>query len=223
MVRPGARTGRQDDVGGVMAMLRVERLRKVYMRGLLRREPTFTLEADFSIQEPTIIGMMGPNGSGKTTLFELMTGSNQPSAGRVVCAGQDVHRVRYAERARLAMHYHQSYQVRSFHKRIPSFLLQQATLDEPLVHLFDEPQFNIQDGYIGFMADFFLRLRREGKVVFVCLHPNEPYHLELLHELCERFVFVNGGRLTHAPSLSALAEHPPFHDYLGSLALHLPG
>ena len=106
MVRPGARTGRQDDVGGVMAMLRVERLRKVYMRGLLRREPTFTLEADFSIQEPTIIGMMGPNGSGKTTLFELMTGSNQPSAGRVVCAGQDVHRVRYAERARLAMHYH---------------------------------------------------------------------------------------------------------------------
>ncbi|WP_260602515.1 ATP-binding cassette domain-containing protein [Variovorax sp. MHTC-1] len=26
--------------------------------------------------------MLGPNGSGKTTLFELMTGSNSPSAGR---------------------------------------------------------------------------------------------------------------------------------------------
>jgi energy-coupling factor transporter ATP-binding protein EcfA2 len=40
-----------------------------------------------------------------------------------------------------------------------------------MVHLFDEPQFNLQDGYIGFMLDFFRRLRAEGRLVVSCLHP----------------------------------------------------
>ena len=202
-------------------MLRVEGLRKVYGHGF-PRHATFTLEADFAVESAQVVGVLGPNGSGKTTLFELITGSNRPTAGRVVCAGQDIHRVRYAERARLAMHYHQSYQVRSFRRRWPSALLQRATRTEPLVHLFDEPQFSIQDGYIGFMMDFFRRLRSEGKVVFVCLHPNEPYHLELLHELCERFFFVSGGRLTPAPSLPALAQNAAFREYLGALAAAVP-
>ena len=199
-------------------MLRVEALKKVYTRGRLDRTPTFTLEADFSVDAPAIVGVLGPNGSGKTTLFELITGSNQPTSGRVLCAGQDIHRVRYAERCRLAMHYHQSYQVRAFTKRVPSFLLERAAAEAPSVHLFDEPQFSPQDGYIGFMLDFFRRLRGEGKLVFVCLHPNEPYHIELLEEICERFVFVNRGRLIHAGSLAELAAHQPFVDYLGKLA-----
>ena len=198
-------------------MLRVENLRKVYTRGALRRTPTFTLEADFAVEQPAIVGVLGPNGSGKTTLFELITGSNRPTGGRVLCAGQDIHRVRYAERSRLAMHYHQSYQVRRFRKALPSFLLERAATASPVVHLFDEPQFTPQDGYIGFMLDFFRRLRDEGKVVFVCVHPNEPYHLELLAEACERFVFVNRGRLAHAASLDALAGNEAFRDYLGKL------
>lgn len=199
-------------------MLRVEGLRKVYTRGLVDRTPTFTLEADFAVDAPAIIGVMGPNGSGKTTLFELITGSNVPTAGRVLCGGQDIHRVRYAERSRMAMHYHQSYQVRAFRKRLPSFLLERARTRSPCVHLFDEPQFSIQDGYVGFMLDFFRRLRREGKVVFVCLHPNEPFHIDLLQETCERFIFVNRGRLTHAGSLPELARHAQVRDYLGALA-----
>jgi len=199
-------------------MLRVEGLRKVYTRGRFDRTPTFTLEAEFACEAPAIVGVLGPNGSGKTTLFELLTGSNEPTAGRVVCAGQDIHRVRYAERSRLAMHYHQSYQVRSFARRVPSFLLEPAGTRAPVVHLFDEPQFSPQDGYIGFMLDFFRRLRGEGKLVFVCLHPNEPYHIELLREVCERFIFVNRGRLAHGESLEALAENEAFRTYLGRLA-----
>jgi len=199
-------------------MLRVEALRKVYMRGRLKRTPSFSLEADFEIREPAIVGLLGPNGSGKTTLFELITGSNHPTSGRVLCAGQDIHRVRYAERSRVAMHYHQSYQVRSFRKIVPSFLLERSRSDSPRIHLFDEPQFSPQDGYIGFMLDFFRRLRGEGKLVFVCLHPNEPYHIELLEELCERFIFVHRGRLAHGARLSALAQEPAFREYLGRLA-----
>ena len=199
-------------------MLKVESLTKVYTRGRFSREPTFSLEADFEIDRPAIVGVMGPNGSGKTTLFELITGSNLPSQGRVRVGGRDIHRVRYRERDRLAIHYHQSYQVRSIRRTKPSFLLQRARSDKALVHLFDEPQFNTQDGYIGFMLDFFRGLRDEGRVVFVCLHPNEPFHIELLREICERFVFVRNGRLSHAATLAEMTANGPFRDYLGHLA-----
>jgi len=55
-------------------MLEVRKLRKLYTRSWLDRTPTFRLSADFTIERPGIVGMMGPNGSGKTTLFELVTG-----------------------------------------------------------------------------------------------------------------------------------------------------
>jgi len=198
-------------------ILRVDALRKAYRRGLLDRTETFRLEADFTVEEPAIVGVMGPNGSGKTTLFELITGSNTASAGRVLCRGRDIHAVRYDERDRLAIHYHQSYQVRRFRRTRPSFLMQRAGSDYPVIHLFDEPQFNTQDGYIGFMLDFFRKLRSEGRLVFLCLHPNERFHLEILREICERFIFVRHGQLTHASSFDELTEHEPVRDYLGTL------
>ena len=118
----------------------------------------------------------------------------------------------------MAIHYHQSYQVRAFKRTRPSFMLERATTASPQVHLFDEPQFNAQDGYIGFMLDFFRRLRDEGTLVFLCLHPNEPYHVEILRETCERFIFVDRGRLTHAADFASLARQPPVAAYLGRLA-----
>ena len=177
--------------------------------------PAFRLEADFSVAEPTIVGVMGPNGSGKTTLFELITGSNLPSAGRVLCMGQDIHGVKARERDRLAIHYHQSYQVRRFRRRKPDFLLEAAKMPYPAVHLFDEPQFNTQDGYIGFMLDFFRRLRADGKVVFLCLHPTERYHVEIVREVCERFIFVEKGRISLHPNYRALEADPKVAAYLG--------
>ena len=106
--------------------------------------------------------MLGPNGSGKTTLFELITGSNTPSEGRVLVDGRDIHRVRYRERDRLAIHYHQSYQVRVVPQDAARRgCMERAGRTRPLVHLFDEPQFSIQDGYIGFMLDFFRAPARE--------------------------------------------------------------
>ena len=185
-------------------LLAVENLVKEYRR---RWRTTFRLEASFSVEKPEIIGVMGPNGSGKTTLFELMTGSNTPSAGRVLCAGQDIHRVKTRERDRLAIHYHQSYQVRRFRRYKPDFLLEPARSDYPLVHLFDEPQFNTQDGYIGFMLEFFRRLRGKGRVVFMCLHPNESYHLDILREVCDRFIFIERGCISlHAGWEALLAD-----------------
>jgi len=104
-------------------LLVLDRVRKVYTRGRVMRRPTFTLEADLVIDRPAIIGVVGSNGAGKTTLFEMMTGSNALTSGHVYVAGTDIHRVKYRERDRLAIHYHQSYQVRRFRKLVPSVLL----------------------------------------------------------------------------------------------------
>ena len=198
-------------------LLAVEGLRKQYTRGLLQREVTFSLEADFTIAAPAIVGVMGPNGSGKTTLFELITGSNAPTSGRVRVCGRDIHRVRYRERDRLAIHYHQSYQVRAFRRTRPNFMLEPAGADFPMLHLFDEPQFNTQDGYIGFMLDFFRRLRAEGRLVFLCLHPTAPFHLDILRETCERFVFVHRGRVAQAASWEDVLRESAVRSYLGAL------
>lgn len=201
-----------------MTILSVDNVVKEYARGLFLRQVTFRLEAAFAVERPEIVGVMGPNGSGKTTLFELITGSNAPSAGRVMCMGKDIHDVKAGERDRLAIHYHQSYQVRRFARRKPDFLLQPAGSEYPMVHLFDEPQFNTQDGYIGFMLDFFRRLKAEGRVVFVCLHPTERYHVEILKEVCERFIFVEKGRISLHPNFDALAADPKAAGYLGQPA-----
>jgi ABC-type multidrug transport system ATPase subunit len=199
-------------------LLRLEGLKKEYARGWPRRAVTFRLAADLAVPAAGIVGVMGPNGAGKTTLFEMITGSNRPSAGRVLVAGRDIHRVRYGERDRLAIHYHQSYQVRRFRRLLPSFLLERANSAYPLVHLFDEPQFNTQDGYIGFMLDFFRRLRADGRLVFVCLHPTARYHIEIMREICERFLFVSGGGVAEADDFTGLAAQPAVRAYLGALA-----
>ena len=204
-------------------LLAVDGLVKRYSRGWPKRQTTFELRASLRVDGPAIVGVMGANGAGKTTLFELITGGNQPTEGTVRVAGQDIHRVRYEQRGRLALHYHQSYQLRRFRRDKPAFMLQPAASSRALLHLFDEPQFNTQDGYIGFMLDFFRRLRGEGRLVFLCLHPNEPVHLDILASVCERYVFVQKdgasvSRLTEAHSLDQLMAQPAAAQYLGHLA-----
>lgn len=199
-------------------LLALEGVRKIYRRGMIDRTPAFQLSVDRSFDKPEIVGVMGPNGAGKTTLFEMIAGSNAPTEGQVRVAGQDIQRVRYHQRDRLAIHYHQSYQVRKFRKTKPSLLLDQPRSSYPLVHLFDEPQFNTQDGYIGFMLDFFRRLRQEGRLVFVCLHPTAAFQLEILNEICERFLFVSGGQVAEYATFAETTAQPNVRSYLGALA-----
>ena len=199
-------------------LLSLERVSKVYRRSLLDPTPAFRLDVDLAFEAPQIVGVLGPNGAGKTTLFEMIAGSNVPSGGRILVAGQDIHRVRYRQRDRLAIHYHQSYQVRRFAKRWPAFMLEPAGSDYPLVHLFDEPQFNTQDGYIGFMLDFFRRLRGHGRLVLLCLHPTAAFQLEILREICERFLFVNDGRCEAHTDFETLVAKTDVRRYLGMLS-----
>ena len=199
------------------ALLEVKNLSKQYTKGIFSKQVTFQIEADFTVKKPAIVGLMGPNGSGKTTLFELITGSNLPTRGEVYCNGHNIHNVKYSERDRLAIHYHQSYQVRHFKHTRPNFMLESAGCDYPMIHLFDEPQFNTQDGYIGFMLDFFNTLRDNGRLVFMCVHPNEPVHLEIMQEVCEEYYFVHQGRVKQIPDYKALIADEHVQAYLGHL------
>jgi ABC-2 type transport system ATP-binding protein len=92
----------------------------------------------------------------------------------------------------------------------------------PVVHLFDEPQFSTQDGYIGFMLAFFRRLREAGRLVFVCLHPTEAYHLDILRELCERFVFVADGRAWEMTDFARLVADDRVRAYLAGAVTPAP-
>ena len=199
-------------------LLALEGVEKTYRRGMFDRTAAFQLRVDRTFDRSEIVGVMGPNGAGKTTLFEMIAGSNGPSQGRVVVAGQDIQNVRYKQRDRLAIHYHQSYQVRQFRKTKPAFMMARAASTYPLVHLFDEPQFNTQDGYIGFMLDFFRKLRAENRLVFICLHPTAEYQIRILKEICERFLFVNQGEVRNHRSFAEFVSQQDVQQYLGALA-----
>lgn len=43
-----------------------------------------------SIEENTIMGIIGPNGSGKTTLFDIITGFQRPDSGEVLLKGRQI-------------------------------------------------------------------------------------------------------------------------------------
>ena len=44
----------------------------------------------FSVEEGEFVSIVGSNGSGKTTLLNLVAGSMQPDAGRILLRGQDI-------------------------------------------------------------------------------------------------------------------------------------
>jgi hypothetical protein len=52
----------------------------------------------------------------------------------------------------------------------------------------------------------------------LCVHPYETFHIDIMRENCERFLFVAGGQVAELPTYDELLEHPGVRDYLGALA-----
>ena len=61
--------------------------------------------SDISLDvEPGLVtGLIGPNGAGKTTCFNVVTGLQEPTAGRVVFDGKDISSLNPTKRARLGI------------------------------------------------------------------------------------------------------------------------
>ncbi len=86
-----------------MTALQVENLAKVF--GGLRAVDGVSL----SVPKGERRVLIGPNGAGKTTLFHCVTGTLEPSAGRVALFGRDV--TRLAEHRRTALGMGRTFQI----------------------------------------------------------------------------------------------------------------
>jgi branched-chain amino acid transport system ATP-binding protein len=60
-------------------------------------------DVSFSVLGGRITGLIGPNGAGKTTTFNVITGLQEPTAGRVFIGGKDVSGLAPHKRARLGI------------------------------------------------------------------------------------------------------------------------
>jgi putative ABC transport system ATP-binding protein len=78
-------------------IVEIRGLRKVYVRD--RQELTVLDGIDLDIPEGSFEALMGPSGSGKTTLLNLIAGIDQPTAGTVRVAGEDIGRLGEGARA----------------------------------------------------------------------------------------------------------------------------
>ena len=65
------------------------------------------------------------------------------------------------------------------------------------------------------MLDFFRKLRAEGRLVVLCLHPTAAWHLEILAEIAEQYLLVADGGVTRQPNFAALTGQARFRSYLG--------
>jgi putative ABC transport system ATP-binding protein len=72
-----------------MAVLSVERLKKVYGSGELA--VTALREATFSVEPGELMALLGPSGSGKSTLLLCISLILEPTAGRIVMNGRTLY------------------------------------------------------------------------------------------------------------------------------------
>lgn len=195
-----------------------------------RRVVQHEVRANLAFDREEVIGLFGPNGAGKSTLLDLMAGRIDPTQGSVSVRGQGLHAIRREQRYRLVRHRSQprlaSPQAGRFDPLVlrPSELLRTAReawlnlrrnaapAGDPHVHLFDEPP--LERPYGELMFERFRRLRAEGALVLFSAHPTEPWHLERIGEVCDRFLFMKDGRVTEMANYAEFRAHAEVIDYL---------
>lgn len=205
--------------------LAIENVRKVHYRSSLIRRTSFQLEAHLTLEGPNVVGVLGSNGSGKSTLFDLIAGSQAPTEGRVFCGGKDIHRVRFQHRARLVHHRQQRFATARkshwdwsplAHKAYETlFSYEPVPAAPPAIHLFDEPDMN--DEYTELRLNLIHELRTQGQLVLLCIHPQNTKVMAIVRRLCDRYLFLEHGRISELDGFDALLAHSGARHYLGDM------
>jgi branched-chain amino acid transport system ATP-binding protein len=60
-------------------------------------------DVDLVVEAGIVTGLIGPNGAGKTTTFNVITGLQETTGGRVVLEGDDISKLKAHKRARLGI------------------------------------------------------------------------------------------------------------------------
>lgn len=111
-----------------MSLLEVKGLTK-YFGGLAA-----LVNVDMHVDAGEIVGLIGPNGAGKTTMFNLLTGFDRPTSGKVIFKGRDITGLRPHKIARYGLS-------RTWQQTI--LFKEMTTLDSVVVacHLHQKPRF----------------------------------------------------------------------------------
>ena len=204
-------------------LLHVDGLAKqLHAAACCSRRSTFSLAADFTVDGPGVVGVMGPNGSGKTTLFELITGSNTPTRGPR--AGRRPGHPRGALR-----------RARPARDPLPPVLPGALASGAPGPRLHDGARAQRRRRWSTCSTSRSSTRRtatsascstssgacaaRAGSCSSACTRTSRSTSRSCARA-CERFVFVERGRLTHAPRRRAAADararlpRPPRRDRL---------
>jgi branched-chain amino acid transport system ATP-binding protein len=80
-----------------MSLLSVDGVTKAFGGVVANRD------ISFEVAPGELVGVIGPNGAGKSTLFDVITGFQRPSTGRVVLDGQNVTGMRPDQISRLGV------------------------------------------------------------------------------------------------------------------------
>ena len=80
-----------------MNLLSVEGVTKAFGGVVANRD------ISFEVAPGELVGVIGPNGAGKSTLFDVITGFQRPSAGRIALDGHDVTGLRPDQISRLGV------------------------------------------------------------------------------------------------------------------------
>ena len=78
---------------------------------------TVAQNIDFRLQAGDRHALIGPNGAGKTTFVNMLMGALAPSSGRIFLAGEDVTRVRQAQRVKRGLG--RTFQINALFKQLP--------------------------------------------------------------------------------------------------------
>ena len=90
----------QDGPDGRCVMTAILRTEEVVVRfGVLQA----VSQASIEVIEGRVTGLIGPNGAGKTTLFNVITGLQEPTSGKVFFEGKDITNKNPFKRARMGI------------------------------------------------------------------------------------------------------------------------